>query len=200
MAHPVPPSIAVMASGRGPREAAEALRELLALPLPGAALHLCSDHKVDTAKRARLLNLEAHHDPLPLQLRNLALLAQPAGGDFHRQAFAWVGLHTLAQQLKGVDLLVLLGQAWTPSAEELDWLHAAPDPGRPCVLRMGRSCRRDSFCFDLRAPNCADLLTAMAQLHATGALLAMANPDPAHALRQILHACVKVRAKNLLPG
>lgn len=192
MARGSSPAIAVMAAGRGPVEAAEALQELLALPLPNAALHLCSDHKVDTGKRARLLNLEAHHAALPLQLRNLALQAGLPGraSAFHREAFAWVGLHTLAQQLSGVDVLLLLGQAWSPTAEELRWLEAGPDPGRPCVLRAGRGCRRDSFFLDLRAPDCGDLLTAMAHLYAKGTVFAMADPSPAHALRHLAQACV----------
>lgn len=202
MARGSSPVIAVMAAGRGPVEAAEALQELLALPLPNAALHLCSDHKVDTGKRARLLNLEAHHAALPLQLRNLALQAGLPGraSGFHREAFAWVGLHTLAQQLSGVDVLLLLGQAWSPTVEELRWLEAGPDPGRPCVLRVGRGCRRESFFFDLRVPDCADLLTAMAHLYATGTIFAMADPSPAHALRHLARACATLRTSGPTGG
>jgi hypothetical protein len=184
------PTIAVMAAGRGPVEAAEALQELLAMEameLPGAALHLCSDHKVDTAKRARLLNLEANHPLLPLQLRNLALqLGSPQhAAAFHREAFTWVGLHTLAQQLTGVDVLLLLGQAWDLTAEERLWLAATPGANRSPFLRAGRNCRRDSFFFDLRSPVCADLLTAMAGLHSTGTTVAMSNGSSIHALRYL---------------
>jgi hypothetical protein len=179
------PTIAVMAAGRGPAEAAEALQELLALKLPGAALHLCSDHTVDTAKRARLLNLEASHAVLPLQLRNLALQARQAGcsSAFHREAFTWVGLHTLAQQLRGVDVLLLLGQAWDLTAEERLWLAAMPGAQRSPFLRAGRDRHRDSFFFDLRTPGCVDLLTSMARLHATGAILALSDRSTAHILR-----------------
>jgi hypothetical protein len=185
------PTIAVMAAGRGPVEAAEALQELLAMEamaLPGAALHLCSDHKVDTAKRARLLNLEANHPLLPLQLRNLALqLGSPQrAAAFHREAFTWVGLHILAQQLTGVDVLLLLGQAWNLTSEERLWLESPPAESRAPYLRVGRNRLRDSFFFDLRAPACLDLLTAMAGLHASGTLASLINPSPALVLQCLI--------------